>query len=55
MEQFGFSYMGMAFLLCLLVPDLLWTRCKPGEAVLGIGHIGVHFQHRHETCGRKET
>lgn len=29
MEHLGFSYMGLAFLLCLLVPNLLWRRARP--------------------------
>ena len=28
---FGFSYVGAVFLLCLLVPNLLWTRCRPRD------------------------
>nr|WP_326185275.1 hypothetical protein [uncultured Oscillibacter sp.] len=31
MEQLGFSCMGMAFLLCLLAPNLLWTRYRPRD------------------------
>lgn len=27
--HFGFSYMGLLFLLMLMVPNLLWTRRKP--------------------------
>lgn len=29
MGHFGFSYIGLVFLLLLLVPNLLWTRYKP--------------------------
>lgn len=29
MGTFGFSYVGAVFLLCLLAPNLLWTRCRP--------------------------
>ena len=29
METLGFSWIGAAFLLCLLAPNLLWTRCRP--------------------------
>lgn len=29
MEIFGFSCLGAVFLLCLLAPNLLWTRCRP--------------------------
>lgn len=28
---FGFSCVGAAFLLCLLVPNLLWTQCRPRD------------------------
>lgn len=31
MGTFGFSYVGAIFLLCLLVPNLLWTRCRPRD------------------------
>lgn len=31
MEQFGFSLIGAVFLLCLLAPNLLWTRCRPRD------------------------
>lgn len=27
--NFGFSYIGLAFLLMLLIPNLCWTRCQP--------------------------
>ena len=29
MGQLGFSYMGFAFLIMLMVPNLIWTRHKP--------------------------
>ncbi len=94
--RFGFSYVGLIFLVMLMVPNILWTRNQPkdhekyavrenkillfferiGEAsvtcialifsdfnvgrlslwslwllaaVLGIGHIGIHWQHKKET------
>lgn len=31
MGTFGFSYVGAVFLLCLLAPNLLWTRHKPQD------------------------
>ena len=30
-EPLGFSWMGLVFLLCLLAPNLLWTRYKPRD------------------------
>ena len=27
--KFGFSYIGLIWMLLLTVPNLLWTRCKP--------------------------
>ena len=27
--SFGFSYVGAVFLLLLLIPNLLWTKCRP--------------------------
>ncbi len=29
--QFGFSYVGLIFLLMLFVPNLLWMRCLPKD------------------------
>lgn len=58
--QFGFSYVGLLFLLMLMVPNLVWTKNKPGgvygknicmllsTVLLGIGHIGIHLNHRKE-------
>lgn len=31
MGAFGFSWIGAVFLVCLLAPNLLWTRCKPRD------------------------
>ena len=31
MGTFGFSYVGAIFLLCVLVSNLLWTRCRPRD------------------------
>lgn len=31
METFGFSRVGAVFLLCLLAPNLLWTRYRPRD------------------------
>ncbi len=27
--EFGFSYVGLVYLLMLFLPNLLWTRCRP--------------------------
>ena len=27
--HFGFSYVGLIFLVMLMVPNLLWTKCQP--------------------------
>lgn len=29
MIHFGFSYIGLIFLLMLFIPNIIWTRCKP--------------------------
>ena len=29
MIHFGFSYIGLAFLLMLFIPNILWTKHKP--------------------------
>lgn len=31
MGHFGFSYVGLIFLLLLTVPNIIWTRHKPKE------------------------
>jgi len=36
--HFGFSYVGLIFLLMLMIASV----------ILGIGHIGIHLQHRRE-------
>ena len=54
--HFGFSYIGLLYMLMLQVPNLMWARRKPagydpsGEnKVLLVferaGHIGIHLQH----------
>lgn len=95
MGRFGFSYVGLVFILMLIVPNLIWTKYQPegydfqdenkvllvfervgqvgvtGAAlvfsdfniqawsvwsfwlivsviIFGIGHIGIHLQHRRE-------
>ena len=61
--NFGFSYIGLLYLLMLLVPNILWTRHKPVDydkyvtrenrilaAFERIGHIGIHAGHARE-CG----
>ncbi len=54
----GFSRVGLAFLLALLVPNLLGVYGRAvwmllGVTVLGTGHIGIHLCHRREI--RKES
>ena len=29
MMQFGFSYVGLGFLLMLFIPNIIWTKHKP--------------------------
>lgn len=29
--NFGFSYIGLIYLLMLFIPNLFWTRCKPQD------------------------
>ena len=36
--HFGFSYVGLIFLLMLMIASV----------ILGIGHIGIHLQHWRE-------
>ena len=36
--HFGFSYVGLIFLLMLMIASV----------ILGRGHIGIHLQHRRE-------
>ena len=31
MGHFGFSYVGFVFMLMLIVPNLIWTKCQPIE------------------------
>ncbi len=31
MGHFGFSYVGLLFLLLLFIPNIIWTRKKPQE------------------------
>ena len=31
MNHFGFSYVGLLFLLALFIPNLFWTRNKPKD------------------------
>lgn len=31
MIHFGFSYIGLIFLLMLFIPNIIWTRCKPKD------------------------
>lgn len=71
---FGFSYVGLIFLILLFVPNLIWTKNRPKDydqyacnenkillgvygksllllaatGILGIGHIGIHLNHRKE-------
>ena len=29
MGHFGFSYIGLLWLIMLFIPNIFWTRCKP--------------------------
>ena len=31
MIHFGFSYIGLAFLLMLFIPNIIWTKHKPKD------------------------
>ncbi len=31
LEQLGFSYIGLLFLIMLMIPNLMWTKKKPQE------------------------
>lgn len=31
MIHFGFSYIGLIFLLMLFIPNIIWTKCKPRD------------------------
>ena len=59
--HFGFSYIGLAWLVMLSIPNLIWTKCKPlgydryaahENRVLvafeRVGHIGIHLAHAKE-------
>lgn len=75
--HFGFSYIGLIFLLMLMLPNIIWSKNKPigipvagatlpvvaflllgiygrnifliiSTIVLGIGHIGIHLNHKKE-------
>ena len=53
--NFGFSYIGLIYFLMLMVPNIIWSK-KYGKNVfliistiiLGIGHIGIHLNHKKE-------
>ena len=49
----GATLPAAAFLLLGIYGKAAWML--PGTAVLGIGHIGIHLQHRNELRLRKET
>ena len=36
--QFGFSYVGLVFLIMLMVPNLLWTKHKPKDYAKYVGN-----------------
>ena len=74
--HFGFSYVGLIFMIMLMVPNIIWAKNQPqgytaenenkvlavfllgiyGKVIwmliacviLGIGHIGIHWQHSKE-------
>ena len=36
--QFGFSYVGLVFLIMLMVPNMLWTKHKPKDYEKYVGN-----------------
>ena len=38
MIHFGFSYIGLIFLLMLFIPNMLWTKHKPKDYVKYVGN-----------------
>ena len=51
MGRFGFSYVGLAYLLMLFIPNLIWTRRQPA----GYGDASKRenrFLHLLEQCGQ---
>ena len=34
--QFGFSYVGLVFLIMLMVPNMLWTKHKPKDETFAV-------------------
>ncbi len=47
--HFGFSYIGLIFLLSLFIPNLIWTRKKPQGYTAEAGHVdsGGHRHYRY--------
>ncbi len=46
--HFGFSYVGLVYLLMLFVPNVI------AVIILGIGHIGIHMCHVAEIKKERE-
>ncbi len=51
--HFGFSYIGLIFLLMLMLPNIIGIYGKNvfliiATLILGIGHIGIHLNHKKE-------
>lgn len=56
--NFGFSYVGVIYLLMLFIPNGIWAKNMPEgylevakyeNKILGIGHIGIHYGHWKES------
>lgn len=49
--HFGFSYIGLVYLLMLFVPNLLWTRLKPqGYSSAGESRVLAFCERAGEVC-----
>ena len=44
MVHFGFSYVGLAFIAMLLIPNFIWAKNKPGDHIL--------YEQKPVECGR---
>lgn len=51
MGQFGFSWMGLIFLLLLFIPNLIWTKYKPsGYTQDGENKLLLGFEKAGQVC-----
>lgn len=55
--NFGFSYVGVIYLLMLFIPNGFWVKYPPEgyrkisgneKKILGVGHIGILANHKKE-------